>query len=80
MKTYRSIVDVHFHNPPNPTADQYQRRNFLILAKAFALGIFSTDATLDELLAMAGTVSDQTIDDTITKTVLAEGVYAKYTI
>jgi hypothetical protein len=80
MKTYRSIVDVHFHNPPEPTTDQRQLRNFLILAKAFALGIFSTDATLDELLAMASTVSDQTIDDVVVKTVEAEGIYVKYTI
>lgn len=80
MKTYRSIVDVCYHNPPIPTADPRQLRNFLILTKAFGLGVFSTDATLDELLAMAGTVSDQTIDDTIVKIVEAEGAYVKHTI
>jgi hypothetical protein len=80
MKTYRSIVDLHFHNPPEPTAKQYQRRNFLIMCRAYALGIYSTDATLAELLAMANTVTDQTLDDMVVKIVEAEGVMAKFTI
>lgn len=80
MKTYRSIVDLHFHNPPEPTADSRQLRNFLILTKAYALGVYSTDATLAELLAMANTVTDQTLDDMVVKIVEAEGVMAKFTI
>ena len=76
----RHIVDLHFHNPPEPSADQKQRRNFLILAKAFALGIYSTDATLDELFAMAATITDMTIDDLVVSICNVEGPNAKYTI
>jgi len=50
------------------------------MCRAYALGVYSTDATLAELLAMANTVTDQTLDDMVVRIVEAEGVMAKFTI
>lgn len=50
------------------------------MTRAFALGLYSTDASLNELFAMAGTVTDQTIDDLVVKICDAEGPHVKYTI
>lgn len=79
LQPMRPIVDLRFDQPRKP-AERERRRRFLILCKAFSLGVYSTDATMAELLAMAGSVSDQTIDDTVIKIIDAEGINVKHTI
>ena len=76
----RTIVDMYFNKTPQPKGEQKQQRNFGIMCRAFALGIYSTDATLDELFAMAATITDMTIDDLVIKICNVEGPNAKYTI
>jgi hypothetical protein len=75
----RQIVDI-YHVVPGLPPDPKKLRNFMILCRAFGLGIIKTDATLAEVNAMAEHFTNQTIGDLVTKIVILEGNDAKYVI
>jgi len=75
----RQIVDI-YHVVPGLPPGTKRMKNFLILCRAFALGIIKTDATLEEMFAMAEHFTSQTIGDLVAKIVILEGNDAKYVI
>ena len=74
------FVDIHINRPAKPVDNPRQIRNFLILCKAYALGIYSTDSRLLDLFAAANTMDDRTIDDMVVAICDCEGAYVKHVI
>lgn len=62
----RQIIDIHMNRPTVASSDKIQIRNFLILTKAYAIGAFSTDATVEELFNVAKTMDENTLADMVT--------------
>lgn len=71
-----NIINLHFQKPKQLAPAEIRRR-FNILAKAYSLGLFETDATVRELFEACYMLTPEAINDIIAKTVLAEGPQPK---
>jgi hypothetical protein len=74
------IIDINLHPDPQLILPPETRRRFLILAKAFSLGLIDTDGSLADLMLSAESMTDPTISDILARIVIAEGPYAQHTI
>jgi len=74
------IIDINLNPTPQLLPPLELRKRFLILAKAYSLGLIDSEGSLGDLMACCANLTEPTMSDLIVRTVIAEGPYAEHTI